>query len=162
MEAGFIWSFQLDSNGFAVASLWTHYEYTGNKTYLETVYPAIRRGADFLYNWRDPKTGLPKPAYIDDTWELSQNIQGAVAVYLALEGAIKAAETLGVDGDRVNMWRQRLDELHQLIKTEYVEEGPYGEQYPATRGGAYLVFLTNIIPNDDPRIKNMLKIFEDR
>ena len=34
--------------------------------YLEEIYPSIRLAAEALTRWRDPKTGLHKPAYEDD------------------------------------------------------------------------------------------------
>ena len=161
VEAGFIWKFQLDTNGFAAASLWLPYTYTKNIEYLKMVYPALKKSADFLTAWRDPETGKPKEAYVDDSYEKTQDIQGAVAVYLALEGAISAAEVLGREEDAEG-WKERIEELKRVILYNYTEKGPYGEQYPASRGGKYLLWLTDIVPKEDERIQNMLRVIQRR
>jgi uncharacterized protein (DUF608 family) len=63
---------------------------TGDKEYLDQAYPAIKRAADFMTRFKDPATGLPRPAYESDELTKYQSIRGALSVYMGLRYAAQA------------------------------------------------------------------------
>jgi hypothetical protein len=81
---------ELDETGFAVWSLYRYFEMTGDKEYLDQAYPAIKRAADFMTRFKDPATGLPRPAYESDELTKYQSIRGALSVYMGLRYAAQA------------------------------------------------------------------------
>lgn len=121
--------FQTDTTGLMVWAIWDHYAATGDKDYLEAVYPAIRRAADFLAECRDPRNGLQCPTFEDDRpfQPDRQTVNGAIPVWLALRSAARAARTLGhtADADR---YATRQHELGRAIDRDLYDEenGAYG------------------------------------
>jgi hypothetical protein len=115
VEAGPI-PWEIDQTAYAVWTLWDHYRVTGATDYLREVYPAIRRTADFLVNFRDPDTGLHRRAHEDDNLLPTRTVLGASAVWLALDSAVKAARALDEARDRAR-FESRRDELADAIET---------------------------------------------
>jgi hypothetical protein len=110
--------YEIDGTGYAVWTLYQGYEATGDRDYLEEVYPAIRRGANFFCRHRDAETGLHAPSYEDDNVLHSQSIVGAGPVALGLSAAAAAARELGHDADarRYDARREELvDAVHDHL-----------------------------------------------
>jgi hypothetical protein len=122
-EAGFIYPYEIDSQGFALWALWLPYSMgAAGVDYLERAWPAIRETADAL-----PLCGAKQcPAAEDDAIVPTQGAQGAAAVYLALRSAAAAAQVLGEDGSR---WAARADALQAAT-----------DPHAVGRGGVYLVW----------------------
>jgi hypothetical protein len=120
---------EIDETGFVLWAFWDHYKATGDRDYLESVYDAVRRSADFLAWWRDPRNGLHIPVYEDDNVELRQTIVGAGPVWLGLDSAVKAAEALGHEADAAR-WRRRRETLAGGIERALfdTEGGFYGKR----------------------------------
>jgi len=125
---------EIDETGYTVWTLWEHYRVTGDREYLEEVYPAIRNAASFLADYRDPETGLHRRAYEDDNLLKSQTATGAGPVYLALDVAADAARAVGADGD-AERWEQRRDELGAAIENHlwHPGDGAYTDGSPSLR-----------------------------
>jgi GH15 family glucan-1,4-alpha-glucosidase len=103
----------------AALATWTLADHTRflpepeRQAYRERVWPAVRRGAQFLVRWRDPWSHLPLPANEDDDPGFSRGIQATVTAILAL----RAAETLARDlsaGD-ADGWKRRRAELTEAL-----------------------------------------------
>lgn len=143
-EAGAVFPYEIDSQGFAVWALWLPYAFgDADRDYLERVYPAIADTADALLLCRDPSNGLQCYAPEDDAYRPSQGAQGAAAVYLALRSAVDAADALGVEPNPE--WARRADEL----KAAALEHLCDGQGCQGGRGGIYLVWPSEILTEDD-------------
>jgi hypothetical protein len=92
--------------------------------YLHDVCPAIRLGVTNLAACRDPANGLQCMANEDDNIPLSQGLQGAETVLLALQTGIAAAPACGFDAADVAGWQARADELAAAMRGRFVEAGP--------------------------------------
>jgi PKD repeat protein len=125
--------YEIDETGYAVWTMWDHYTVTGEESYLEDVYPAIRRAADYLVECKDPDSGLQCRAFEDDHFtQLTQTIVGASTVWLGLKSAKKAARVLGHDAD-ADRYEARQHELGRAIDEHLYDrqdgnggEGAYG------------------------------------
>lgn len=114
-----VW-WEIDETGWALWSLVSYYQATGDRAYIEEVYPAITRAADFLTRFKDPRTGRPRPAREDDNPYPRQTLHGAAAVYLGLNYAVKAAEAMEDNAHRVK-WGARLSELRAAILDQFYD-----------------------------------------
>src|SRR5262249_2124624 len=107
--AGTPFSFEIDEAGLGVWTLWSHAQYLADPTvraaYLAGVCPAIERGAANLAACKDPTNGLQCPANEDDNMALTQGLQGAETVLLALESAGDAATACGFPAAEVAGWQ---------------------------------------------------------
>lgn len=87
---------QEDETALVLWALWNHYQAFRDLELIKTLYiPFIRKIADFLMNYRNPKTGLPLPSF--DLWEERQGILTFTvsAVYGGLMAAANFAELFG-------------------------------------------------------------------
>lgn len=125
--------YEIDQTGYAVWMLWDHYRMTGDESYLEDVYPAIRRAAEFFVDHRDPETGLHALAFEDDNVFQCQTVVGAAPVWRGLAAAAAAARELGEDADAVR-YEARQRELGAAIERHLWDEGE-----GAYTGGSRLV-----------------------
>jgi hypothetical protein len=118
---------EIDETGYGAWTLWDHYTVTGDEDYLESVYPAIRRAADYLVTCRDPTTGLHCTSWEDDVPQPKQTIVGAVTVWLGLDAAVSAARERA-DYANAATYETRRDELAAAIDEHLwaEEEGAYG------------------------------------
>jgi len=105
---------EIDETGWGIWSLVYYYEVSGDLAYLESVYPALKRAADFLVEFKDPKTGLHKKAYENDWPEKRSTIHGAMPNYLGLNYAAMAARAMG-DDESAARWEARSSELKSAI-----------------------------------------------
>lgn len=108
-----IW-WEIDETGWALWGMMEHYDDSLDRSYLSDVYPAIKLAADFLVDFKDPKTGLHAAAYEDDDPRPRQTIHGAAPCYLGLKSAARAAEIMGDEESR-QRWEQRAEELFQAV-----------------------------------------------
>jgi hypothetical protein len=121
-DAG-VFSWEVDETGLAAWTLWRHYElHPGGRTgYLQRVYPAIRRAADFLIAFRDPVTGLQPPTACEDDFQPragQPTMHGVGPALLAERSAASAARVLGFAADE-QRFNARAAELAQAIDAHY-------------------------------------------
>jgi hypothetical protein len=132
---------EIDETGLGAWTLFDHYRYlhgAAAQRYLEDVYPAIGRAADWLTECQDPTNGLQCTANEDDNPTPSQSLHGAGPVYLGLESAIGAADAMGDHSARVTSWKQRLDRLRAAIEALY-DPATHSYQSGNSTGNAYNV-----------------------
>lgn len=119
---------EIDETGYGLWTIVDHYELTGDDAYLEAVWPAIQRAADFLVRWKDPRNNLQAHASEDDHPEPTQTIIGAATVSLGLESAELAAEALGKDAKAAE-YRARRSELEDATeRLLYAEADPKNDR----------------------------------
>lgn len=149
--------FEIDNTALLVWSFWQHAGFLRRDAgdaavdaYLAEAYPAIRLATQALVDWRDPATGLHRPAYEDDVPALTQLIQGAGSVHLAIRSGIAAGEATGEDPAVLAAWRARLAELDAAI-LEHLHDPAVG--FDRTQGPgavAWLVWPGLFRPLDHP------------
>lgn len=114
--------YEIDETGYGAWTLYDHAAYLSGAAagqYLEKVFPAIARAADWLTVCQDPQTGLPCPANTGDNYEPGETLQAAGPVLLGLRSAIAAAGQLGIDTSEVAQWRARTATLEAAIDASY-------------------------------------------
>lgn len=87
---------QEDETAVVLTALWKYYELSRDIEFVEEVYNSlIKRAAEFMVDFRDDKTGLPRASY--DIWEQHYGVHTytAAAVYGALNVCSKFAALLG-------------------------------------------------------------------
>jgi len=167
---------QEDETALPLIALWHHYEQSKDLEFIEKVYSTlIKRAADFMVSYRDPKTRLPKASY--DLWEEKFGIHTytAASVYGALICAAKFAKLLGKEKSE-HIYTTAAFEIRQSILT-YLYDDAQGIfvkmlnvkddgtiQYDSTldMSSVYGIFAFNVLDIEDPRLSRMIKQVEDR
>jgi hypothetical protein len=145
-------SFEIDEAGLGVWTMWEHYGFLTDPVeraaYLADVCPSIRLGAVNLAACRDPANGLQCMANEDDNIPLTQGLQGAETVLLALENAVAAAGACGFDAGEAAGWQARATELAQAIRDHFFVTGP-PDHFAGGRPG-WLLWPVAFFPPGDP------------
>jgi hypothetical protein len=151
-DAG-VFSWEIDEAELGLWTLWRHYERDPVRPYLERVYPAIRRTAEFLVAYRDPLTGLQPPTACEDDFQPRSGqptMHGVGPALLALRSAADAAQTLGY-GDDAQRYRARAAELEQAIDRHYdAGGGAWAGDYS---DGGWALWPERIKPYGDARMR---------
>ncbi|EYE88359.1 hypothetical protein Q428_08145 [Fervidicella metallireducens AeB] len=92
-----VWGLQIDETGAIIWGMYEHYDATKDIEFIQEMWPAIEKGADFLIEFIDKETGLPRPSM--DLWEerKGEHIYSAASVYGGLLAAAKSALALNKD-----------------------------------------------------------------
>jgi len=94
--------------------MYQHYRHIGDEAFARRVWPAVRRGAEFLLPFRDDETGLPLPS--KDLWEEREAIHtySAAAVYGGLSAAAEFAR-LAEEEALASSWQEAADRIKRAI-----------------------------------------------
>ena len=151
MEGGPI-LFEIDNTALAVWTMWQHYEFTEDISYLEGIYPSIRKAAELLHFWKDPTSNLHFYAHEDDNPLLTQTLDGAVPIYLGLRSAVKAGKAVGEEEDTINKWKDRADLLKKDIEEKLwnPEEGKIKSQ---GQGDTWMIWPAEFRSFEDSRMQ---------
>lgn len=87
---------QEDETALVLWALWEHFKVFGEVEFIKPLYrPFIRAAADFLADYRDPESGLPKPSW--DLWEERYGVHAFTVgtVWAGLTCAANFAEAFG-------------------------------------------------------------------
>ncbi|HEX6237429.1 MAG TPA: hypothetical protein VFZ68_09550 [Acidimicrobiales bacterium] len=148
-------AWEIDETGYTLWNLWEHHRAGGDVDELRARYPTIRAAADFLTECRDDTNGLQCVANEDDNFERTQTIVGAGTVWLGLDAAARAAETLGETDDAAR-WSARRDELGAAIETELWNGDRWGD------GSAPLAWPVCFRDFDHPQMAQHLEAIRAR
>jgi GH15 family glucan-1,4-alpha-glucosidase len=99
---------QLDETALVLYALWKHFQKYRDLEFISRVYPRlVVKTAEFMQNYRDPQTGLPKPSF--DLWEENTGTftSTAACICSALSSAAKFA--------RVFYNSKRQEELNGVV-----------------------------------------------
>ncbi len=109
------WGLQIDETGTILWGMLNHYKYTKNIDFLQFVWESVKAGADFLAEFIDKETGLPKPSF--DLWEerLGEHAYSAAAVYAGLKAAAEIADILGKSHAERETWIKIADNMRESI-----------------------------------------------
>lgn len=106
---------QEDETAVVLTTLWEHYDRTKDLEFIESIYNSfIKNAADFLCDYRDKKTGLPKPSF--DLWEERYGVftYTAASVYGGLMAASRFAAMLGKETP-ARKWHTTAEEVRSGI-----------------------------------------------
>ncbi len=167
---------QEDETALVLIALWRHYSQSKDLEFIEKVYNTlVKRAADFMVSYRDPKTRLPKASY--DLWEEKFGIHTftAASVYGALICAAKFAKLLGkVKSEQI--YTSTAFEIRQSILTYLYDEskGIFVKMLNVAENGTldydrtldmssvYGIFAFGVLDVDDPRLARAIKQVEER
>src|SRR5207244_13134211 len=155
---------EIDETGLGIWTLYDHWTFlrgAGARAYLQGVYPAIVRSADFLTLCEHLTSGTQCTANEDDNPTPSQSLHGAETVYLGLRSAIAAAHAVGDRDPRVGRWQARLgrlraaiDGLYDPAKRAYGEGNSSGNAYNLDYGdGGWLLWPVQFKAYGDPTMR---------
>ena len=117
---------QEDETALIIFSLWEYYQASLNIEFIESVYNSlIKKAAEFMYHYRDKRTGLPKESY--DPWEQKYGISTFTCstVYGGLLAASKFAKVLGKEED-AKKYLHEAEEIKSLtVKYLYNSDNGY-------------------------------------
>lgn len=128
--------YEIDETGFGAWTLYQHSAYLNGAAatqYLEEVFPAIARAADWLTTCKDPNDGLQCYANEDDNLTPTQTLHGAGPDLLGLRSAVAAAQSLLAAepaspsallwAQEESTWQARANELETAIDKLYGADG---------------------------------------
>jgi len=162
---------QEDETALLVDALWKRYQVYKNKREMKTFYKQfIKKAADFMCDFRDKETGLPKESY--DLWEekLGVHTFTCATTYAGLIAAHNFAKEFKQKDD-AKKYQDIAEEMRKaIIKYLYDEKQKRfikGIYHKETKGWLkdktidistlYGVFEYNILNIDDPKIENTFK-----
>jgi hypothetical protein len=161
---------QLDANGQAVWALWQFYKITGDRQWLQRVYPPMRRAADWTMKARrqapadSPFAGLlpVAPADGEYLWDAKHHIVGYDFWNLrGLGCTADAARTLGKTGEaealshEVALYRAAIDAAWKRTGLAYFP--PSWEKQGTHWGNTETLWPTQVFPPDDPRVAALIQ-----
>jgi len=164
------WGLHVGAGGWLCRQLWDHYLFSGDRAYLERIYPVLMDSARFYLDWlvRDPRTGKllsgpatsPENSFLAPDGSTAQMSMGPShdqeVIHDAFDAALKAGQALG---DTDPLLREVAAALKDLAQPgigsdgrlmEWAEE--FREKEPAHRHVSHLYML---YPGDriDPRAR---------
>lgn len=167
---------QEDETAAIIFSLWKHYETCRDLEFIEQLYnPFIEPAARFLAEYIEPTTGLPQASF--DLWEekYGTSTYTASSVYGGLMAASRFAMMLGKDEDArtYEAIAQRMQkaiesilfdaELGMFVKhVTHTDDGELVFDKTVDTSSFYGPLLFEVLPVDDPKIKQAFKTVEDR
>src|SRR5262245_26466536 len=147
-------SFEIDEAGLGVWTMWEHARHLTDPAqrtaYLADICPAIRLGAVNLAACRDPQTGLQCPANEDDNIPLTQGLQGAETVLLALKNAVAAAGDCGFDPAEAGAWQSRATELEAALRAHFLDTTPPAHLGSGGDRPGWLLWPVELFSPDEP------------
>ena len=160
---------QEDETASVLYALWKYYEKDGNLEFVTKVYDKlVVKAADFMMNYRDPETLLPKPTF--DEWEEKVGVftSTVASVCAALDAAAKFAkvfydsnrqEILGEASAQIKgaMIKHLYDpKLNRFIKGIY----PNGERDITIDSCVSTIFACGLLDAKDIKVKNTMDALE--
>ena len=160
---------QEDETALVIYALWKYYEIYKDIEFIESVYNSlIKEAAEFMLNYRDEKTGLPKASY--DIWEQYYGISTFTtsAVYGAMVAAAKFAKMLGKE-ESAAAYNECAESIKKaILKYLYDAEEGYFYKMISTDGrqvkidrtvdvsSFYGIYKFAVLEPDDPKLKKTL------
>lgn len=126
------WGLQIDETGSILWGMQQHYQVTQDEEFLDEIWPAVEKAADFLTRFIDPNTKLPMPS--KDIWEKrdGEHFYSTSAVYGGLMGAALFADKKN-ETEKATFYRKVALEM----KATVLDQG-FNEERKAFYRGLYL------------------------
>ncbi|MCW8965345.1 MAG: glycoside hydrolase family 15 protein [Candidatus Pacearchaeota archaeon] len=162
---------QEDETALILDALWKHHFHHKDDDMIKDMYKNfIKKISDFLYNFRDEKTGLPKESY--DLWEEKLGIHTFTCstVYAGLIAAKNFAEKFGTKKD-AKKYESAAEKLKEIIpnylydeeegiflkRVYYDNEGNLKKDNVIDVSTLYGLFEYNVLDIDDERLTKTVK-----
>ncbi|MCX7841781.1 MAG: glycoside hydrolase family 15 protein [Clostridia bacterium] len=116
------WGFQVDETGTLIWGMLQHYKVTRDTSFLEKVWDSVKKAVDFLVNFIDGDTGLPKPSF--DLWEerFGEHAYSSAAVYGGIKAGVEIARILGRDREMAEAWSRTADSIKSALEKNFWKE----------------------------------------
>lgn len=166
---------QEDETALVIIALKRHFETSKDLEFIESIYNSlIKKAADFMCSFRDPKSGLPNSSY--DLWEekFGTHTFSAAATFGALMAASEFASLLGKTAASEE-YKSTAESIKQAILDHlYDKENKYfykmaifkdeGLEYDRTidASSAYGIFRFGVLDKDDPLLKEAFNTYSER
>ena len=165
---------QEDETALVIHSLWNHYEMYGDLEFVKELYrPLILPASQFLYSYRDKKTGLPNDSY--DLWEERLGVFSftAGATYAGLVAATNFAKLFS-DDERASKYSSAAHDLLVAIRTMLFDpkEGRFLKMLKINEGqtvrdttidaSIYGLWRFGAMPHTDSTMESTMKHIEER
>jgi glucoamylase len=121
-DLGPCWGLQIDETGAIVWGMLNHYNHTKSRDFLENVWDSVNAAAEFLSDFIDGETGLPKPSF--DLWEerYGEHAYSSAAVYAGLRAASQIAVILGKAEEVSAKWNTAAKSMRNAIVKNFWKE----------------------------------------
>ncbi len=172
----FAFPIQEDETAIVLIALWKHYELSRDLEFVESIYNSlIRKAANFLVEFRDRDSGLPKPSY--DLWEEKFGVHTytAAVVYGGLIAASRFAGILGKKNSEHLFALAAREVRDGILKHLYDEEtgafykmiyrNEHGETFidkTLDVSSIYGIYAFGVLPADDPRVERAMALTQER
>ena len=165
---------QEDETALVLWALWSHYELSGNRALMASLFDRmIRPASRFMLSYRNEATGLPLESY--DLWEERYGVLTftTAAVCAGLEAGAKFAALFGDEEltkqcvEAASRMKQALleylyrPELARFARMIRYADGSYTVD-PAIDASLYAVFAFGILPADQTEVVNTMRAIEKR
>ena len=109
------WGLQIDESGSILWGIHQHYLESGDEQFLQDIWPAVEKGAEFLNGFIDAETNLPLPS--KDLWEKrdGEHLYSAAAVYGGLMGSAEIARKFE-RADLAAKWEQTASLIRDTVE----------------------------------------------
>ena len=166
---------QEDETALVLWALWNHFDRFGDVEFVKPLYRGlICSAADFLLDYRDLETGLPRPSY--DLWEERHGVLGwtVAATWAGLIAAANFAEAFG-ETDRAQRYRAAAGEIWAGVEARLwrPELNRFARMIDRTSDGSWQVdnvldasltgmWLFGMYPPDHPKIVATMEAIRER
>ncbi len=167
---------QEDQLALVLDALWKHFVQHGRKKDVQAIFDSfIRKAGNFMLNFIDEKTGLPKESY--DLWEekLGMHTFTAATVYAGLQAVANFEEVLGTAA-KAQKYRKAAENIKKSIVTQlydqkekrfmkmvyYDEKGQMKKDLTNDASSSYGIFEYNVLDVNDELVQNSIHSFMSR
>lgn len=165
---------QEDETALVLIALWNYYCHSKNFEFINTLYKSlIRKAANFMVEYRDPRTNLPRESY--DLWEERRGIFTFTAstVYGGLMAAANFTKLFG-DYYLAEKYEKAAQEIKEAIlkylycpkvgrflRGVYVDrDGKLTPDY-TLESSLFGVFAFGVLPADDERVVQTMRAIQE-
>lgn len=110
------WGIQIDEIASLIYGIKEHYEYNKKYSFLEEMWPSVKKALEYLANNIDEETGLPCASY--DLWEerLGEHTYSAASVFAALKAGAYIANELQIVEPFAELWNEKAEKIKKAIE----------------------------------------------
>ena len=165
---------QEDETALVVLALWSHYGYTKDLEFIESIYNSlVKKASSFMLGFKN-EYGLPQPTY--DIWEEKYGIHTftCACVYGALTAAASFAKLLGKERDEALFSAGAAQLKDSILKYLYNEKEGYFYKHITFDDGKVLhdetidassfygVFRFGVLDIADPRLTRAFNVLQEK
>lgn len=165
---------QEDETALVIYALWDYYSRTKNKDFVKKLYkPLIRKAADFMVNYIDKNTNLPKESY--DLWEERQGASAFTCstVYAGLLCASEFAKLFN-ESKKAELYKTTAEKIRQAMLNYLFDKNTkrFLRMINFANGNLmkdftidsslYAIFEFGVLDANDTRVGETMKVVKER